>query len=185
MRVLKKRKHKECECGCGEWVNPGKRFIRGHYNKGRKLSEETRRKLSLANKGQKCSEEIKRKMSIAKKGRKHSDEHIRKIVLGNKGKKRSEETKLQMSISNMRCRTDGYCDAWSDKEFKQDCKKDECEICGVALKYFKDSKEQRRPNLLLHHKDLNPMNCHPDNLQTLCISCHQKLHQEKRYRKKL
>ena len=47
--------------------------------KERKLSEETRRKISDALKGKKFSEETKRKMSEAKKGKKRSEETRRKI----------------------------------------------------------------------------------------------------------
>ena len=65
--------------------------------------------MSLAGKGRKVSEETKRKLSIAKKGntyskgKKHSEETRRKISLNNaqywKGKKRSEETKRKISLA--------------------------------------------------------------------------------------
>lgn len=42
--------------------------------------------------------------------------------------------------------------------------KDMCEICG--------SKE----HLCVHHKDTNRKNNNPENLQTLCRSCHTKEH---------
>ena len=47
--------------------------VKGRY-KGRKLSEETRKKMSEAQKGRKHSEESKKKMSEAKKGKKPSEE---------------------------------------------------------------------------------------------------------------
>ena len=55
--------------------------------KGKKFSEETRRKLSESRKGKKFSEEHKRKMSEAKKGKKFSEEHKRKISEAKKVKK--------------------------------------------------------------------------------------------------
>ena len=65
--------------------------------------------MSLAGKGRKVSEETKRKLSLAKKGntyskgKKHSEETRRKISLNNaqywKGKKRSEETKRKISLA--------------------------------------------------------------------------------------
>ena len=58
----------------------------GKWNKGRKLSEETKRKLSEANKGKKLSEETKRKLSEANKGKKLSEEHKKKISLALLGK---------------------------------------------------------------------------------------------------
>ena len=39
-----------------------------------------------------------------------------------------------------------------------------CEICG------------RSGRLHVHHRDLNPMNNEPENLQTLCGSCHHRSH---------
>lgn len=39
-----------------------------------------------------------------------------------------------------------------------------CEICGSEK------------NVDVHHKDSNPQNNNPDNLQRLCRSCHMKVH---------
>ena len=47
--------------------------------KGRKISEESKRKISEALRGKKLSEETRRKMGLSQKGRKHSDETKRKI----------------------------------------------------------------------------------------------------------
>ena len=70
--------------------------------KGKKLSEETKKKLYEANKGKKRSEETRKKMSEAKKN--ISEETRKKIGAAskgkpawNKGKKMSEETKNKMS----------------------------------------------------------------------------------------
>ena len=43
-----------------------------------------------------------------------------------------------------------------------------CEICSSTA------------NLQVHHKDLNPLNDLPQNLQTLCSKCHHKIHSKKR-----
>jgi group I intron endonuclease len=64
--------------------------------RGRKHSEETKRKISLGNKGKKKSEETKTKMSIARIGKFHSEETKKKISrnnVGTKGTHLSEETK--------------------------------------------------------------------------------------------
>ena len=72
-------------------------------DKHKKLSDETRRKLSEAHKGKKLSEEHRRKLSEAHKSRKrkpHSAETRRKIGEAHKGKKRpqrSEEYRRKMS----------------------------------------------------------------------------------------
>ena len=60
---------KKCECGCGREVSKeGNNYIHGHYNKGKKFSEEHRRKISNAKKGKKFSEEHRRKIRESLKG---------------------------------------------------------------------------------------------------------------------
>ena len=73
-------------------------------NKGKKLSKETKRKLSEAHKGERnsnfgknFSNEHKRKISEACKGKKRSVEAKRRISEVQKGKKLSEETKRKMT----------------------------------------------------------------------------------------
>lgn len=41
-----------CACGCGELAAPGKRYISGHNAKGRTLSAESRRRISVAKSGE-------------------------------------------------------------------------------------------------------------------------------------
>lgn len=48
---------KFCECGCGQVVRAGRRFILGHHRRGKILSEERKRKISEAKKGRHHSEE--------------------------------------------------------------------------------------------------------------------------------
>lgn len=72
---------------------------------GKKVSEETRKKMSLAWVGRVVSEETKIKIGIASTGRKRSDEvkaKMSEVQKGNKknlGKKRTDATKLKQSIS--------------------------------------------------------------------------------------
>ena len=63
---------------------------KGWIKKGQKLSEETKRKISLALTGK----------PGWNKGRKHNEETKRKISIGNKGKKVSEETRRKLSEAN-------------------------------------------------------------------------------------
>jgi len=229
-----------CACGCGEEVKPGNRFIRGHSNKNKKMSDETKQKLSEARIGKKASEETRKKMSEARrgennpfygkkmsaehklklleinlnrvvsdetrqklseagKGRECTEETRRKISLANTGRKRSkeakkrisdakknpsketlekmsiaaknmsEETKFKIATSLMKCRTDGYCDAWSDVEFKKDLRRSACECCGITnimcVKLF-------GVQLSNHHNDGDKMNCDPFNVKSLCSRCH-------------
>ena len=80
--------------------------IREHnaFNKGKHLSEESKKKMSEAKKGKHLSEEHKKKLSEAKKGEKnpmygkhHSEEYKKKMSEANKGKYISEESKKKMS----------------------------------------------------------------------------------------
>ena len=70
-------------------------------NKGRKFSEETKRKMSIAHKGIRhiMSEKTKNKISKARKGMKFSKETKEKLSKARKGKKQSEETKEKISAS--------------------------------------------------------------------------------------
>jgi len=67
------------------------------WNKGKHLSEETKRKLSEARIGKPLSEEHKRKIGEAGKGRHPSEETRRKISEWNKGKSLSVEHKKKLS----------------------------------------------------------------------------------------
>jgi len=58
-----------------------------------------------------------------------------------------------------------YCDAWADKEFKNDIKIRDKNHC-MNPKCKKISKK-----MAIHHIDYNKQNCHPKNLITLCFSC--------------
>ena len=71
--------------------------------KGRKLTVETKKKMSLAKKGKKMppfTEEHKKKLSLAGKGRKVTEETRKKQSLANKGRKLTEETKKNLSLAN-------------------------------------------------------------------------------------
>ena len=103
--------HKLCECGCGQETKINRdskrhnRFIQSHNDrKGKKLSSETKLKLSISNKGKKRSENTKLKISRGHIGKKFSIEHRLKISLNNQGftgRKHSIETKDKMSLSTI------------------------------------------------------------------------------------
>lgn len=68
--------------------------LKGNKNSlGRKQTEETKKKISLAHIGKKFSEEHKRKLGLVNLGKKLSEEHKRKISMANTGRKMSEKTK--------------------------------------------------------------------------------------------
>lgn len=82
-----------CVCGCGQTktkydskgrINP---YIKGHAIKGKHLSNEHKKKISLSKVGKSKSIEIKLKISQTLKGRKITEEHKRNIGLSRKGTK--------------------------------------------------------------------------------------------------
>jgi len=155
MRRIKRR----CECGCGSIANLGRRYINGHQN--RNMSAEQRSKIGEAQKGNTSGK--------VNKGRKFSKVTLIKMSAAQKGKKLSKEHVLKRTIAQMKCRTDGYCDAWSDREYKEDLREERCGNCNMNEEESLVSYSQR---LHLHHKDGDKSNCHPDNFDTLCVSCH-------------
>lgn len=136
-----------CECGCGQECKS--RFVHNHHMVGRKRkhSDETRKKISQSLKGKPA---------------------WNKGLPGNfLGRKHTEETKRKISKNKnpnyVEKRSDGYCSAFHDRDYRQEIMKECCEIC------------ERQEKLLLHHLDNNKLNSHPDNLQTLCRSCHSRI----------
>lgn len=69
------------------------RYGKPSFMKGKKLSPESRAKISAALKGKKLSPEHRAKVSAALRGKKHSPEHI----ATQKGKKHSPETRAKIS----------------------------------------------------------------------------------------
>ena len=84
----------------------------GEGNSGRVISEETRRKMSIAKKGKKLKPETCRKMSESRKGRRLTESWRRNIGNGNKGVSRrrpphSIETRNKISVSVKRSWEEG------------------------------------------------------------------------------
>ena len=169
-----------CLCGCEKEVKPGKKFVHGHHRRGQKLSEETKRKLSVVHTGSHHSEETKSKISIASSGKDHSGENNPHF-----GKKHSEETKAKISIAN----SGEKHPLWqggiqhepyglgNDEELKEQIRiRDNytCQECGVIW----DGIEKKfHP----HHIDYDKNNHIPWNRITLCRSCHSKTNTNREY----
>jgi hypothetical protein len=145
---------KLCECGCGEFVKLGNRFINHHNSKV--ITEETKAKISKGNRGKKRTKEQKRILSEAHKN--PSKEIQRKYAI--------------KAINQMKPRRDGYCDVWSDEEYKNDLRKSACENCGITNML---SIHLFGMKLHTHHKN-GKKKCAPDDIQTLCARCHTQLH---------
>jgi hypothetical protein len=166
------RKIKLCECGCGEIVKLGNKFIRGHH--GRCFSKESRLKIALARLGKRSyfygkfhTEETKAKMSEIHSGEKNSMY----------GKKHTEESRLIMSEVKLGKNSHNWIDgrsyrgrgdAWKDKEYYQYIlERDEFKCqCPDHNHNYKINRLDR------HHIDFDKTNHHFTNLITLCVGCH-------------
>lgn len=93
---------KLCECGCGQVVKSGNRFIHGHNGKGIKRSNEIGKKISEAKTGVKFSSEHCKALSEAHIGIKLSSEHSKAISEALTGRKLSPEHCMAISRSQIK-----------------------------------------------------------------------------------
>lgn len=146
--------------------------------KGINISEEHKRKISASHKGKKMSEESKKKMSIAKRIRPVSNETKLKLSNINKGKHLSEKTKKKISIAFRGYKHPlwlggisklPYSFDWNEELKMLIRKRDNftCRLCGI-------------PAGIVHHIDYDKMNSNPNNLITLCESCHPKTNKDRK-----
>ena len=175
----------------------------GLASKGRKHTKETKKKMSLIHKGKIAwnrglthSKETRLRMSVAAKGKipwnigkTLSKEHKAKISKNNArgflGKNHTEETKIKLSKINSGENGNNwrggksfepYGLEFNDRLKEQIRKRDNytCQECGVKqieLSY----------KLNVHHIDYNKKNNIPENLISLCMSCHGKTHHHRDY----
>jgi len=145
-----------------------------------KFSKEHRRKLKLNSAHNKPW--LGKKRSIADR-RKMSKSHLGKPS-GNKGHKYTTEQLKRLSLAHLGINTgknhpnwkggisfEPYSVDWTDDLKRAIRKRDRytCQICG------------KEPATFVHHIDYNKKNCSPDNLITLCNSCHAKTNFNRKY----
>lgn len=164
------------------------------YLVGHKTSEETKKKISNAlrgNKnsiGHKLSEESKKKIGIKHKGKKLTDKTKRLISIKgigripwNKGK-RCEWVSKRNKINNPCKSGEKHWNWMGGKSFelygfewtnllKHSIRTRDCFTCYICKKNGYD----------VHHIDYNKKNCNPNNLITLCRSCHVKTNTKRAY----
>jgi len=88
--MLPQQKNRLCNCGCGKEVtNDGNRFLRGHFNRGKKQSVEVRKRMSNAH----SSKEYKEKYKPYFLGKMLSPNHKNKISESMKLKEVQEKQK--------------------------------------------------------------------------------------------
>lgn len=133
-------------------------------NKGKKASEQTRKKLSESHKGYVMPEEQKRKIGLASLGFRHSLETIKKMSESRKGEKNPmwEGGKTQ---KHLLIRMSLEYRLWRESVFKRD--NYTCVWCG----------DNSGGNLNADH--IKPFRDYPelrfaiDNGRTLCVPCHR------------
>jgi hypothetical protein len=136
-------------------INKIKEYLKyNHPTRGKHLSEETKNKISISNIGKKISIESRKKMSIAQSGDKS---HCWRGGISNNPYPQEWNDILKDSI---RCRDSFMC---------QECGIHQDELSGIFKK------------LSIHHIDYDKENCNPDNLITLCNSCHIKTNFNREY----
>ncbi len=169
---------------------------------GKKQTLETRRKISQACKGEKNqfygkhhSEETKKKISEFHKGRKgywlgkkHSSEYRRKMSESTKGKKLSLEHKRKISESHKGIQAGERNPAWLggksfepygltfNRKLKEQIKARDGYRCQECFKHETESftKKGKPRKLICHHINYIKTDNRPENLLSLCQSCHSK-----------
>ncbi len=134
------------------------------FNVGRRLSEETKRKISKASLGKHVTEDTKNKLSKATK------EHWR-----------NPKYRAKLSGENHVFWLGGKSFEPYTKEFNEQMKylirmKDgfTCQLCGIP-------ESETTTNLPIHHIDYNKKNSMPSNLISLCNICNPKVNRNRDY----
>jgi len=146
------------------------------WNKGKKISKETIKKLSDSHIGKKHSNETRKKISRANKGK----------TTWSKGKILPKETRIKMSNSHMGEKNHNwkggrspYPSNWTKFLRESIAKRDNyiCQECGI----HQDELIGRNKKLDCHHIDYNKENLDPRNLISLCRDCHLKTNHNRNY----
>jgi len=129
-----------------------------------KLSEETKKKISIANTGKKMSLESRKKMSLSQMGRKP----------WNKGKPFLQIRGEKHHNWNGGSSFGEYSIDWTETLRRSIRERDffTCKICGKIQGDIAHD---------VHHIDYNKKNCDPKNLVTLCHLCHQYTNKNRNY----
>lgn len=147
--------------------------------KGTKHSNKAKKKISKSKKGHFVTKQTKQKQSKAHIGIKHSEKSKRKISESHKGKKHTEETKRKIRLGNEREKNGNwlggisylpYSVDWTET-LKRSIRERDHYICQECNKYGNT----------VHHIDYDKKNSNPNNLITLCGSCHIRTNANRKY----
>jgi len=164
-------------------MNNDGRFKKGSvsYWKGKHLSNDTRKKLSLSLKGRKAwnkglthSKETREKISVAVKktnvkywkGKTFSEAHKQNLSKSHLGICLREKSPLWRGGTSY----GAYSTDWT-QTLKRSIRERDNYICQLCSQYGND----------VHHIDYNKKNCDVNNLITLCIPCHRKTNHNRHY----
>ena len=177
----------------------GKYRGKNNWHYGKHHSEEIKRKMSITRKKIKLTDKWKKKISEAKKGKKLSEEHKKKVsealkrqwaegkrkaktgyrhtekwkermrgrIPWNKGKKCPQMSMERNGSWRGGISYEPYSTDWTETLRRSIRERDHyiCQLC---------KKQQGEKAFAVHHIDYNKKNNNPDNLITLCESCHGK-----------
>ena len=165
-------------------------------NKGKRLgkyhTEETKKKMKKSHTGFKHSLKAKKKMSEIKKGyipwmkgKKHSEEARKKMSNTRMGYKPTKEHLKNLSKSHIGKTMEKSSNWQGGKSFepypfewtetlRRSIRERDNYVCQMCSELQGDKAHA------VHHIDYNKKNCDPNNLITLCCSCHMKTGGKKR-----
>jgi len=143
-------------------------------NYGKPRSEETKRKISIAHKGKSLSKKHKQKISVANKGKLRSKETKQKIAAARRGRPRPDLCGSNNHFWRGGIFSNLYPVGWTALLRETIRKRDNytCALCGEGQNGRKHS---------VHHIDYKKKNLCPENLITLCPSCHRKTNDDREY----
>lgn len=151
----------------------------GIANKGKKHTEEQNLKQSISMKGKntwmkgrKFSEEVRKRMSDALRGRKVSEETRKKIGDKQRGDKHYN-WKGGISFEE-------YPREFS-RELKLEIRKRDNFTCCLCGRTEREELEELDRVLCVNHIDYNKKNCLIKNLNTLCLRCNVKINRDRDY----
>lgn len=181
-RVKRIMNHEEeaplCKCGCGKRIPIKKwhrsagipEYIHGHndngWREGKSHTEEAKEKNRQKHLGINNSNYGKRGFGVGMYGKHHTKGAREKIGLAQRGEKnknwRGGPTKYSNEFTAM---------------LREDIRDRDIHACQLC--YKKESELDRK--LDVHHIDYNKKNCDPENLISLCGSCHVKTNNNREY----